>query len=302
MPTPIVSRGFTGLRTKVDPVSPGKDKDGLVPLSSCSNVDIDDSYRLSLRRGYQSIYTQSIGSCRSCWGHKNLNFAVFMEGDAMSIINLEDMSIARIRQITPGFKFFFSLVGDKVYYTNGINQGLIDVPARTTRSWVIDTEYHGPEITLTFSPPPLGTRLCFYNGRMYIVVGRTAFISEPFDNHRYVLDENNITLPTDISLIIAAGNCMIASDQNNIYCYRGGDAQVFDVDPIYNAPGIAGTEQEIYPHSLGIDGVSTGVILTTTSGIIYISNIGEVTELTEDKIDIPKVSSLEGTSAIFNGK
>ena len=300
----VVSRGFLGLRTNVDPASLGKDEKGLVLLSTCSNVDIDNSFRLSLRRGYQPFYTQSLGVCRNCFSTPNLDFAVFTEGNALSIIDLNDMSISRIRMITPGLKFVFDLVGDKIYYTNGVEQGLIDIPARTTRSWVIDTEYHGPKTSLIFSPPPLGTRLYFYNGRMYIIVGSTIFYSQPFDVHRYVLDENSITLPTKISLITSAesAECLVVSDQKNIYCLRGGEVKEFNIDPVYNAPAIAGTEQSIHPNSLGLDGVSTGIILTTTKGVIFISNLGEVTELTEDKIDIPKVSSLEGTSAIFNGK
>ncbi len=302
MPQVPVSKGFTGLRTKIDQASSRQTESGSVDLAYCSNVDIDDEERLSVRRGRTEFYSESLGRVHSCFSTDKLFFILFCEGDALSVYDILNHSVERIRNINPGRPMAYELVDDTVYYTNGLDQGRFDIPTRTNRPWIIESEYSGPVTTKEMSNPPLGTDLLYYRGRMYVKSGKALLYSMPFDTTRFILDENNILMTSEVSMMASATDCLIISDQDTLFSYQGSGPIDFEVHEIYNAPGIMGTAQEIHPHSLGLDGTVPGVIMLTTSGVIFISNLGEVTQITESKIDIPRVSSLRGSSTLFNGK
>lgn len=297
-----VAKGFLGLNTKQDQTSGMPNDAGFVYLSSCSNVDIDDGYRLVTRKGYVKVHNQTLGSLSSCFSTKNINFVVFCEGDALSILNLEDSSVQRTRNITPNLPMFFVEHLDRIYYTNGQEQGFISKDTRINSSWVMSGEYLGPKTSRVFSDPPIGTRLHVYNSRMFISLGAVVYVSEPFDVSRFVLDEGNLLFDSNISEITSTENALIISTEKAVYRFVGGDSQEFKQELIYNYPIIAKTSQRIYPSALNVEEVDPGILALSTNGIIFISNNGVVTELSETKIDIPSISSLVGASVIYDNK
>ncbi len=300
MSTVSISKGFSGLNTRVDETSLPKSEH--VPLASCLNVDIDDAYRLSVRHGFSMLEQSGIGDVHSCFSTPNLNFIVFCDGDALSLYNISTQETTRIRNISINKSMEYEINNGLIYYTNGIEQGVIEIATLTNRPWEIETDYFGPKNTRDFSNPPIGNLIHYYKGRMYVVVGKIVFISQAFDTSRFLLDEGNILLDDAVTMITSTDNCLIIGTTKEVICFLGSNPGDFAKKTLTPSVAINGTQQQIYPTNLGIDTVDLGVIFLTTKGLIFISGNGELIKLSEDQIDIPKISNYQGSSVINKGK
>ncbi len=297
----VIAKGFGGLVTKGDSTSLHSSS-GIVPLTNCSNVDIDDLYRLSVRFGYESLLESILGNAHSVYGNKHINFLVFCEGDALSILDFSNSNVTRIRQVLINISMDYEFNSGLIYYTNGTQQGIINTTTLTNKPWEIETEYKGPVTTRIFSKPPLGKLLHYYRGRMYIANGPYVYISEPFDNTRFVLDEGNLVLDSDVFMMTSTDSCLILGLKDKVICYIGSGPEEAEKVTLIESPAINGTQQKAYPSDLGLEGKDVGIIFTTAKGIVFVTGDGTLIKLSEDVIDIPKLLNLQGCSIIKNGK
>lgn len=116
---------FLGVRSDVNPerMSPGD-------LLEAINVRFDKTGQMFRRDGSER---QVIGTAHSAWGDGDVALVVF--GSVLSRIN-PDMTLTTIQAgMRPGRVVNYERVNGLIYWTNGVQSGVIDPGNNTNRSW-----------------------------------------------------------------------------------------------------------------------------------------------------------------------
>jgi len=290
--------GSNGLNTKIDPVRIRFNPEtGISDLSACVNIDIDDSGRISRRKGYTATSrTESWENLFSCG-----SYALGTKGNALCVIEA-DMSYTAIRNITTGasMNFVRDTDGkqDVIFYNNGYETGKI--LNKISYSWVAD-DYVGATSRKEIYDPPLGHLLEIRNLRMFIAEGNILWYSEPGALSQFRLAANYFGYPNRLRMVQAVDGGLWISDSESVYFLGGNIAPALQEMPTQvkkcDCPVIEGTNVEAPASRIGIEGLSGIVtIFTTTKGVCIGSADGILIPITEHKIDIP--SGLSG-SAIY---
>ena len=117
--------GFLGLRNTVP-----SDRFGLGDLEAATNVDIDDSGRVTRRKGYSAQVVS--GACKSLWSDGTTALAVRSETDLVQI--QPDYSVATLRSnLAPVLDMAYTGVAGRVFYSNGVDTGVVQ--NGRSRSW-----------------------------------------------------------------------------------------------------------------------------------------------------------------------
>jgi len=115
---------FRGLRNNVDPAAfaPGD-------LSVALNVNIDDGASVSRRRGFSSPVTAAID--RDVWAKGSVCLGV--GSDALKLVLPDYTTKTLLAGLTPGRPVSYEAVGDRVFWSNGVENGVVQ--NGTCRSW-----------------------------------------------------------------------------------------------------------------------------------------------------------------------
>ena len=196
---PIFS-GSSGLNTKIDPSRIRFNPEtGVSDLSACVNIDIDDTGRISRRKGFTATSrTESWHSLFSCGP-----YALGVSGNALAVLE-PNMARTNIRNVTVGAKMSFVRdtdgTQDVIYYANGYEQGkVID---KLSYSWTAN-DYVGPTSRKEIYDPPIGHILEVRNLRMFIAEGSTLWYSEPGTLSQFRLAANYFGYQSRIKMIQA---------------------------------------------------------------------------------------------------
>jgi hypothetical protein len=117
---------FLGLRNNVPVTSFGRDD-----LVTALNCDITDDLRISRRKGYSSPVTANVD--RALWSGAGICLGV--GSDTLKVIN-PDYAVTTLRTgLTPARPLAYAAVGDRVFYANGAEMGVVQDGAN--RTWGI---------------------------------------------------------------------------------------------------------------------------------------------------------------------
>jgi hypothetical protein len=119
----VTFRAFAGVRNDIPP-----ERLAVADLEAAENVDIDASGRVSSRQGYTQ---RSAAATHSLWSDR-ASIALCVQGSALKRVNA-DYSLATLRAVTPGLRMSYTKVNDNVYFTNGVETGVLENGA--ARSW-----------------------------------------------------------------------------------------------------------------------------------------------------------------------
>lgn len=154
----------------------------------------------------------------------------------------------------------------------------------------LQTQFH--------SPPPAGQLLAFYRGRMFVAVGDTLFMSEPFayerfDLRRYFQLDGNITMLAVLidkeSTDVGRGSGFFVGTDQSCGVMAGADADQFVYVPKTDYGAIPGALTYLDGSLLGAGGAgarSLPVWLTTAGLCVGMPDL-VVNNLTRAKFDIP---------------
>lgn len=297
-----ILKATTGLNTKVDPARIKYDPNsGIGELAVAVNVDIDDTGRISRRKGFTQRVAGSFHSL-FCAG----DTALCVTGDAFSILN-EGWTTTPIRNVTAGAKMSYCHVGDKIYYANGYETGYVF--NRLSYAWASST-YVGPTTTRVLSDPPIGKFIEHYKGRIYIAQGDTLWYSEPYNYNTFNLHASFIKFEGQIRMVRAVRDGLFISTDRTIYFLAGERADQGFVR-LHVAPYAAFMYSDISLNGQLLyeqDGTpiieqtqqDDAALWLTDKGVCYGGPDGRFVNITRNKIDLP--SSLEGTSLIIKGR
>lgn len=140
----VTYESFTGVRNDVDP-----ERYSASDLFSASNIDIDKSGRIGRRAGYTRRAT---GAIHSLWADGDK--CMYVSGNQLFQMATDYSAQALQTLQGVGMRTSFARVGDRVYYANGIDTGIVENGA--ARTWGIAPP-DIPNIANTVGHMPAGT-------------------------------------------------------------------------------------------------------------------------------------------------
>ena len=280
--------GSNGLNTKIDPARIRFDsKTGISDLSACVNIDIDDTGRISRRKG--STATSRTESWKNMFGCGS--YGLGTKGNALCVIE-SDMGYTAIRNVTQNARMSYVRdtdgAQDVIYYANGHEQGKI--LNKISYSWIAD-RYVGPTSRKEIYDPPLGHLLEIRNLRMFIAEDNILWYSEPNALSQFRLAANYFGFPSRLKMIVALDAGLLVSDSNSLYFLQGEIVPSMQEMPkqlkLADYPAVKNTAVMV-PSSRFREGVpGIGVMFASTAGICFISSVGELVNISERKVDAP---------------
>lgn len=286
-------RAAVGLNTVVDPARIQHDPNRK-ELAVAVNVDIDNTGRISRRKGYKA--TNFTTTCHSLFSTEQICF--FVSGNTLYSLQADFTAIPLKTGLTPNARMRYVAVHNGVFFSNGYENGfwrdgeLLD--------WVA-TEYKGPRTKRNFSDPPIGHLLEYYNGRVWIGQESTLFYTEAFGYFWVDMARNFVPFGGRLSMVRAVDNGLFVGDSRGTYfiAYAGSKEATFR--KISSAIVVEGTDISMPGELLTREGINGKVAIWASSdGIIAGLSDGTIKNLTKEKISLP--SAATGVSYIFEGK
>lgn len=128
---------FAGLRNNAPAMTTGD-------LEVAQNVDIDDLQRIARRKGHSAALIA--GPCHSLWSDGVL--ALVVQGGNTLLNILPNYATATLRDdLTPGLDLSYTRVGPRVYYSNGVDTGVVE--DGRSRSWGLEPPDTQPGVVIT---------------------------------------------------------------------------------------------------------------------------------------------------------
>jgi len=276
-----------GLNNKNDPSELILDPEsGLCELAVAYNVDIDRSgKRITRKKGNTRVYT---GKWHSLYPFGNNCLAV-VDGNLVALH--KDKSYTVIQDIDPVAKVSYVTIGDRAYFSNGIDKGYVIETG--SFPWEF-AEYIGPPTDKHFVGPPTGHLIEIHNGFMCVAVDNVIFYSMPHNHHSYCMKDYSI-FPSRVNMLRAVKDGLYVSDNTTTYYLNGHDPREFFQVVVADYPVIPGTDAVIDGRKVGKGEILDRVIMwTSKEGICLGGPEGLFLNLTERKLVIPDSRSGAG--------
>lgn len=297
-------RGTTGLNTKVDPVRLHYNPDtGVQELAVAYNVDIDDTGRISRRKGFTKKLSVPIHSLFS-----EKNFCLFVTGNSLCRLASDFVTYTSIATVTAGARMSFCHVNGEVYWMNGHEKGVIREDGN--HAWTRPASVIGPETTRVFFDPPIGSIVAYYRGRIFVVQGSVAWYSEPFGFSLFDLARGFVHLEDAIIMFRAVEDGIFAGTEKGVFFLKGDDPNVFKVVQVTDERPVAGSDVSVHAKIMATDSgraivdIQSGDVSTlwlSSRGICFGGGDGSFHNLTEDKHEVLPFG-LTGSGLCYDGK
>jgi hypothetical protein len=291
----IVLYKCTGLNNVVDPVRLQYDsKAGVSELSAAVNVDIDETGRVSRRKGYSLLRNDS--NCHSLWSAGEDCF--YVSGESLYRLNRDWTRVGIRSGLTPGLRVSFCKPFDKVYYSNGVENGYI--LRNVSYTWVGEP-YVGPTTVWQISTvPPLGHILEVFGSYLLIAQENILWYSLPFAFGWYVLSRDRVEFEGRITMVKGLDSGVWVSDLTGTYWLEGQLPEKWIRDKKSTSFAIEGTGTLTSTDIVGSEkgGVEQCVLWSSESGVHLGMDKGELVNLTVDKLHFSP--AMRGSGIVFN--
>ena len=289
-------RGTSGLNNKVDSARLTYSESGIVPLAETKNIDIDQTGRISRRKGFTAI--GALTNCHSFFKHNGAGY--FISNGYMYVYRGNTPT-----PITGAITYFgdnrcsYQSVGHRLYVCNGDKKAYIVLS--TSFLWEEPAEYVGWTTRKTFSGPPLGSHLCLYKGKMLIGQDEVVWYSRPFSYHEYDLVRGFIQPGSKVRMINRVESGVYIGTDKDLKYYHGDDIAEAAVVTISDFGVVEGTDVNISGRFIKMLDTKLNVILVVTGeGVMMLGPGGRADHLTYDRLVLPKANI--GSAAVINGK
>lgn len=262
--TPKIIYKFIGANNVDDPteVSGILSTDPNVILSEMTeliNVDVDNSGKVSRRKGYTN---RVVNNAHSMWSNNEECF--FVENGFLKRLNT-DYSVSIVSSLPSNNKVVYEQVNNVIVISDG-NYYLI----------LQDNVLYNP-IPKDGIPPIGGHILCLFKGRLYIGNETNIYFTLPYDIETMDNSNHIIPLASYVKMIIAVDDGLFVSTSKEIFFFKGNSPEEFEVLRVANYPAIMGTATKCKGEIFGetLQGVSSdAVIFATTQGLCVGGNGG----------------------------
>lgn len=291
-------RGCAGVNVKVDPVRLKYDpQTGVQFLAQAVNVDIDDSGRISRRKGLRSI--AAVSNAHSLWSTRDQSRAYVVVGAGLySLADDGNLSIVKVG-LTYGAKGYYAQVNDQVYFSNGYEKGIIS--AQSVWSDWVETPYVGPDTERSFGGPPNGERIAFYRGRMMIAnnLDKCLYYSEPLNFGCFDPARGFLMFDSGFTMVAPVDDGVFVSTESGVFFLAGQSFKDMEMKKVSEFPAVPGTDVVFSLSGINPDMPGNGVCFAArTKGICLGVGTGLIVSITDDKVIVPNGSS--GCSVVDN--
>ena len=333
MADPItIFRGARGLYTKADPARV-KDDEGMVDLPVALNVDITDTNRIKLRKGFTrkaSIPAHSAfcegGPCLFISGNNICRLGTDFSHTVLGSISMPDR---RMRYV--------QAPDDMIYFGNGKDKGIYDPQKDALEPWVSELPEVGPtlsridelkrrffageigfdeyssgtenrlgEVELPYSSPLPPTHLEYYRGRIYTAYDRFLIYSAEWGFSWFSFKHWYIPMPTGTRITMLrrtespAGGGLFVGTTEGVYFLGGLSPDEFSQTKVSNDPPIEHSDVRVNVSQVMEQGSGEGVMWTSKEGVCFGGPNGVLFDFTKDRVDYP--NALSGTALERDGK
>lgn len=276
-----IFKGSSGLNTALDPARIAfNPKSGLTDLAAAVNITHDKSGAVSRRKGYSA--TAITDSAHSLWADGDI--CLFVSGTALYRMFL-DGSTQELATVTSGARVRYCRVDDRVYYANGFDVGKLSNGVSVP--WSIGT-YHGPTTNRRFMGPPVGHLICVHQGRICISSESVVWHSESYADNLFDFARSFIPFQGRIRMLASTGNVLYVSDSQSTWAMTGAMPNETFLRKVSHESAIENTEMVLNMNQIGgITGSGMALIWSSETGIYLGDDQGNVTNLSDDKIEMP---------------
>lgn len=281
--------GSSGIDTTFDPARIPYDKEkGIESADIAINVDISKTKRLSRRKGWQ--YTEITEASHSlfCDGGD----AFYVSGDALKLYT-PGVGSTSLRNVTVDAPMKYVQIGSRTFYTNGRETGFI--LSGKSYGWNVATPVQ-KDTTIVYSPPPVGSLVGYFKGRMYVAQQHILWYSEPNNLNTFNLKEY-LPFSSAVKMFKGVSKGIWIGTENQILFLKGDTPKesiqerkafarvVPGSDAYIDCTSIPGLVNE---YGYQIEGI--GVIFSADKGIYLGTEDGKLLQLSRGKLDIPKAA------------
>jgi len=291
-----------GLNNKVAPMRfEYTPQHGLGNLSEAVNVDIEVTGGIKSRDGFSSLL--SMEGIHSLWSEGDWCFFVY--GTELYRMNASFVTSLQVAGLTGSAKMSYCVCGDRVFYSNGYQQGAIVEEAVEPWANVNPVSADGLR---EFSGPPLGTSLLYFAGRVWIADEKTLWFSEPYDPYSYNLAENYFIFDSEIKDLAQVVTGFYVMTRHCVDFVRGTEIdKMLRLDASNSIP-VFNTFKVIDGHEYLANGNRAdkingkAVLWLSQEGILVGKDNGDVLNSTIASLDIPKPTQDGGAAMFVDGK
>jgi hypothetical protein len=293
-----ILKGSFGLRTQPDPsrspYSQGQGgfpgQIGLVDLAACMNVDITDGNMIMRRRGTVKRVPENAHSV-----YEVRPYCLFVVDDGLFLLKPGFSGYVQISTVTPA-PVCCEVVDGIGYWSNGIQKG--KVVGGVNQPWVKAATVYSNNQTRIFYDPPAGNILGYYNGRMYIAGiaedRKIVRYSEAYGPDLFDFADAFLSLESAVTMVRPVAGGIYVSDSERTH-FVSGDPLKFDWKVVDNHPALPWSSKPVvgvmsmdqtgnYVYQAG--GKTEVAFWLTNEGVMFGDATGNVTNITEEKIDL----------------
>jgi len=285
-----------GLNTVTDPVRLDYDpKVGVAQLAMAVNVDVDDTGRVSRRKGYAQLRAES---CHSLWTSRT-GKTFYVSGGSLYQLGVAGSRVGIRSGLVPDLPMSFcEPAGQYVYYTDGISNGKI--LNGVSYAWT-GSAYIGPTSKYRIdTTPPVGRLLEHIGGRMLIAQDSIIWYSLPFAYDWYIFSTNRVQFETTVIMMKSVETGLWVSDESGVYWLGGPDPLAWTRVKCADKPAIEGTAVVTEGWLVGKGTPGQVAIWTSEDGIFMGDSRGQLVNLSKDTVRPGKSS--RGSGVVYNGR
>jgi hypothetical protein len=186
-----------------------------------------------------------------------------------------------------GARVCFKTVGEKTYYANGFEYGVIS--GGVSRVWIVG-DYHGVDTNRRFEIPENMLHIEHHAGRLFVSSNNVLWWSEPFRYDLFDLAENFVQFNTKIRLIKSVAGWLYVGTEKSIYFLTGNVPAEFNLSKVANFAPVEWTDSYEYIDGSGLGMQINGLcaLWASTEGAIIGTPSGQTVNLNKEKIIYPE--------------
>jgi len=286
-----IFKGTTGLNFVDDPTRLPFSKSGFSDMQVAVNMTVDNTGRPKSRSGVRVLQSGAYHSL-FCYGGD----CFVVNGSTLYQVAANGSLTVVRAGLTPA-RMAYSQVGDRTYYTNGYELGVI--VGGTHVDWATGT-YVGPATHRQLGGPIPGHHLAEFFGRMIISKDNALWWSEPYNFGLFDMAASFVQFHTKILMLKTIDTGLFVSTEKNTYFLTGPDPAKWTKRHVFGYPAIEWTCAIDYFNAadIGIGQSGRCAVWASREGAIMGTPDGGIINLNKKKIIYPE-SAKTGFGGIF---
>lgn len=262
---------------------------GVTDLVECKDIDIDDSGAIFRRQG-QSLL--KAGEFHSLFCNKGDCFVVEDITDSALLWQVgTDYSLTGVRSgLTKGERLSYWQLGENTYYSSRTFNGLII--SGSSYDWPTN-EHVGETTVRSFYPAPLGTHIAIHNGRMWIALDNTIWISEPYAYGKFDKSRRYLQFASNVRMIRPVdGGVWVSTDTSTGFIKNTDkiDQMEYDIKSATPAHEYSDCIELVDLSKTVLETKGLSAVWSSDQGLVVGSETGALDVVTKDKLNYPNGS------------